>query len=193
MKRTSALVLGSPVTCEDGTGGELSGLVIDSTALRLTSIIVGGSVEPARLVPFELISGLHEDRTEISCTSASIEGLEPAEPAEVVDVSDNTGGWGLVSLVYACDASPEAFLRSRERVMASDGAVGRVHGCRIDSGRFPGQLAAMLVDVGHAGEEHVVEVPTRAITSMKGLVFLDMTRQTARELPTARALPTVRL
>jgi hypothetical protein len=183
VKRSSALVLGSPVTCEDGTGGELSSLVIDSTTLRLTTIVVGGAVEPARLVPFELISGLHGDRTEVSCTSASIEGFEPAKAARVLDVCDHTGGWGLVSLIYACDSSPEAVLRSRERVMACDGAVGRVHGCRIDSGRFPGQLAAMLVNVGHAGEEHIIDVPTRAITSMKGLVVLDMTRETARDLP----------
>ena len=180
---TSALILGSDVTCEDAVGGELSSLVIDSTTLRLTSIGVGGAVDPPRLVPFELISGLHQDRTEVSCTAASIEGLEPAQPAKVLDVSEDTGGWGLVSLIYACDSAPEAVLRSRERVLASDGPVGRVHGCRIDSGSYPGQLAGLLVDVGHAGEEHIVDVPTRVVTSMKGLVVLDMTRKTARALP----------
>ena len=183
MNRSSALIIGSAVTCEDGTCGELISLVVDSNALRLTAIVVGGPVEPARLVPFELISGLNDDGTRISCTAASIQGLEPSEPAKVLDVRDDTGGWGLVSLVYECDSSPMTFLRWRERVMALDGAVGRVHGCRIDSGNYPGQLAGLLVDVGHAGEENLIDVPTRAITSMQGLVVLDMTRQTARELP----------
>ena len=183
MNGSSALVLGSTVTCEDGTAGELTGLVLDAISLRLTGIVVGGAVEPARLVPFDLISRVHPDSTLISCTSASIKGLEPAEPAKVVDVSDDTGGWGLVSLIYDTDSSAETFLRLRERVMAYDGAVGRVHGCRVDVEKYPGQLAGLLVDVGHALEEHLVEVPTRAVTSMKGLVVLDMTKQTARELP----------
>lgn len=185
MDRTHALVIGSAVTCEDGTtGGELSALLVDCTTLRLTAIVVGGAVEPPRLVPLDLISGLYPDRTEISCTPASLEGLEVAAPGRVLDVSDNTGGWGLTSVIYQTDSQALTFLRKRERVTASDGAVGRVHGCRIDVKRFPGQLVGMLVDVGNAAEDHVIDVPTRAVTSMKGMVVLDMTRQTARELPT---------
>ena len=183
MTRNNALILGSAVTCEDGTEAELSALIIDSTTLRLSSIVVGGSVDPARVVPFELISGLGRDSTAISCTARSIEGLPPAEPGKVLDVTENTGGWGLLSLIYATDTSAETYLRSRERVLACDGAVGRVHSCQIDVTKFPGQLKALLVNVGNAVEDHVIAVPTRAITSMKGLVVLDMTKETARALP----------
>lgn len=183
MDRKCELILGSKVLCEDGTCGELSSLVIGATTLRLTDIVVGGDVEPARVVPYGLISGLRPGAVEISCTAASIKGFEAAETATVLDVSDNTGGWGLVSVIYATDSAADTYLRLRERVMASDGPVGRVHGCRIDVEGWPGQLASLLVDVGHAGEQQLVEVEARAITSMKGMVVLDMTRQTARELP----------
>ena len=183
MKRNDALVLGSAVTCQDDARAELSGLVIDSTTLRLSAIVVGGTVEPARLVPFELISGLDRDTTRISCTAASIQGLPPAETGKVLDVAENTGGWGLLSLIYATDSLSQTYLRARERVLASDGAVGRVHGCKIDVTRFPGQLTALLVNVGDAVEDRVIAAPTRAVTSMKGLVVLDMTKHTARALP----------
>jgi hypothetical protein len=183
VEETSALVIGSAVTCEDGTRGELGSLVVDATSLRLTAVVVGGAVEPARVVPIGLVSRLRDNGLEISCTSVSIEGLETAEPAKVVDVADETAGGSPVSLAYESDTSPDTFLRPRERVLASDGAVGRVHGCEIDVQRYPGQMAALLVDVGTAGETHLVAVPTRAITSMKGIVVLDMTKQTARELP----------
>lgn len=183
MDRKCALILGSTVLCEDGTCGELSSLVIGATTLRLTDIVVGGDVEPARLVPYGMISGLRPDAVEISCTATSIKGFEAAETAKVLDVSDNTGGWGLVSVIYATDSAADTYLRMRERVMASDGPVGRVHGCRIDVEGWPGQLSSLVVDVGSAAEEQFVEVDARAITSMKGMVVLDMTRQTARELP----------
>jgi hypothetical protein len=181
--RTCALILGSPVLCEDGSCGELSSLVIGATTLRLTDLVVGGDVEPARVVPYGLISKVRPDAVEVSCTAASIKGFEAAETAKVLDVSDDTGGWGLVSVIYATDSAADTYLRMRERVMASDGAVGRVHGCRIDAEGWPGQLTSLLVDVGHAGEQRLVEVAARAITSMKGMVVLDMSRQTARELP----------
>lgn len=185
MNRTSALVIGSAVTCEDGTRGELGSLVVDATSLRMTAVVVGGAVDPPRLVPISLVSRLGDDGMEISCTSLSLEGLEPARPAKVVDGSDETVGGRPVSLAYASDVSPDTFLRPRERVLALDGAVGRVHGCRIDVDGFPGQMTALLVDLGTVGEAHYVEVPTRAVTSMKGVVILDMTKQTARDLPTA--------
>lgn len=183
MKRNNALILGSAVTCQDDTRAELSALIVDSTTLRLTGVAVGGAFEPARVVPFELICGLRRDATDVSCTAASIQGLPPAEPGRVLDITENTGGWGLLSLIYATDTLADTYLRLRERVMACDGAVGRVHGCQIDVTKFPGQLASLLVNVGNAVEDQIVAVPTRAITSMKGLVVLDMTKQTARELP----------
>lgn len=183
MKGSATLILGGAVTCEDDSRAELCGLIVDSTTLRVCTIVVGGSVEPARLVPFELISGLNGDGIRISCTAASIRGLAPAEPGRVLDVTENTGGWGLLSLIYATDSKAETYLRLRERVLAGDGAVGRVHGCEVDVTRFPGRLTALLVNVGDAVEDQVVVVPTRAITSMKGLVVLDMTKLTARALP----------
>ena len=183
MKRYDALILGSAVICDDGTRAELSGLVVDSTTLRVCTIVVGGSVDPARLVPFELICGLDEEGTRTSCTAVSIRVLPPAEVGRVLDITENTGGWGLLSLIYATDTQAETYLRLRERVLACDGAVGRVHGCQIDVRRFPGQLKAMLVNVGDAVEDYVVAAPTRTITSMKGLVVLDMGKETARALP----------
>lgn len=183
VKRNNALILGSTVTCQDDTRAELSALIIDSTTLRLTAIVAGGPVEPARVVPFELICGLSRDTTDVSCTAASIQGLAPAEPGRVLDITENTGGWGLLSLIYATDSLARTYLRPRERVLACDGAVGRVHGCQIDVTKFPGQLASLLVNVGNAVEDQVVAAPTRAVTSMKGLVVLDMTKQTARALP----------
>lgn len=183
MKRSGALILGSAVTCEDGTEAELCGLIVDSPTLRVAAIVVGGSVEPARVVPFELISGVNGDGVQISCTAASIKGLAPAEPGRVLDITENTGGWGLLSLIYATDTKAETYLRLRERVLAGDGAVGRVHGVHVDVAKFPGQLTALLVNVGDAVEDDIVAVPTRAITSMKGLVVLDMTKMTARALP----------
>lgn len=102
----------------------------------------------------------------------------------VLGVTENTGGWGLLSLIYATDSLAETYLRRRERVLACDGAVGRVHGVQIDVRRFPGQLTALLVNVGDAVQDRVVAVPTRAITSMKGLVVLDMSKETAHAMPT---------
>lgn len=182
MNRNGALILGSVVTCEDGTQAELCGLTVDSPTLRVTAIVVGGSVEPARLVPFELIRAL-TGGIRISCTAASIRGLAPAQTGRVLDITENTGGWGLLSLIYTTDTQAETYLRLRERVLACDGAVGRVHGCLVDVGKFPGQLTALLVNVGDAVEDQVVVAPTRAITSMKGLVVLDMTRLTVHALP----------
>jgi len=183
MNRNGPLILGSAVTCEDDTRAELCGLIVDSPTLRVSAIVVGGSVEPARVVPFELICGVSGDGVRISCTAVSIRGLAPAEPGRVLDITENTGGWGLLSLIYATDTRAETYLRLRERVLACDGAVGRVHGCQVDVGKFPGQLTALLVNVGDAVEDLVVSAPTRAITSMKGLVVLDMTRLTVHALP----------
>lgn len=110
-------------------------------------------------------------------------GLGAGQVGRVLDITENTGGWGLLSLIYATDTRAETYLRLRERVLGCDGAVGRVHGCQVDVTRFPGQLTALLVNVGDAVEDHVVVAPTRAITSMKGLVVLDMNKVTARALP----------
>lgn len=198
--------IGAPVSCTDGSCGELARVVMDPVARTLTHIIV----EPkhrqgqGRLVPIGLVDS-SEREISLRCSTGEFEQLEYAEETHFLSAGGEDLGYGNGEVsawpYYGLDSGigggmpegPRAYFTSRvpaneievrrgERVHASDGDIGRVQGLVIDPSDH--HVTHVLLQEGHLWGKKEVAIP---MGSVKGVdaegVHLDLSGDEVKHLP----------
>lgn len=104
MSESTAFSIGSEVSCEDGSCGTLSRVVVDPVRRVLTYLVVSNKQRHhlGRLVPTDLVESSDES-VHLRCSLAEFEKLAEAEETELIEGAD--GDWGyepdqMLSLPY---------------------------------------------------------------------------------------------
>jgi sporulation protein YlmC with PRC-barrel domain len=188
------LVLGCPVSCSDGTFGELLEVVVDPLTRSVAHLVV----EPhhrhwlARLVPVALVRAEHERNTiALECTIAEARRLELVQHSAFLRLGDElvvddpdweVGADGVLVLpYYGADASParEALetavydripkgeieiRRSSVVLSADDRRVGHVEGLVVD---WEEHITHVLLERGHLWGKREVTIPIGGVTDVR--------------------------
>jgi len=209
----TSYAIGSEVHCEDGVCGELTRVVIDPVARKVTHLIVlpRGEEGPGRLVPIRFAES-GGDHIQLSCPVSMVQRLESAEERWFVPHSDvpqpyredqviawpyygiGLGGIGQAygTVPLAEDLDPQILTVSR--IPAGEVQVRRgerVHASDGDIGRVQGlvvdpaddQVTHVLLDEGHLWGKKRVAIPIGAVVGVKGGVELSMTKDQVKNLP----------
>jgi sporulation protein YlmC with PRC-barrel domain len=211
MAETTEFTIGADVRCSDGFCGQLSRVVVDPVARKVTHL----AVEPAhrqglaRLVPLGLV-GAAAGQITLRCTLAAFEQLDSAEETQFVPGSSGYAAYGpgqVVSWPYyglgggttmvgGMDAelagvSPtvtydkvpvgEVDVRRGERVHAADGDIGHVQGLVIDPRDH--HVTHVLLQEGHLWGRKEVAIPISAVTSVEDGIEVSITKQEVQDLP----------
>jgi sporulation protein YlmC with PRC-barrel domain len=199
-------VIGSQVSCTDGECGELLRVVVDPVAYRLTHLVVAPrhARDRGRLVPVDLVDSAGPEGISLRCDRAHFETLDEAEERDFVPGAD--GSWryrqedmvswpyyGLADVdldqrvenphVVTQDRVPagEAQVRRGDRVQATDGEVGRVHGLVVEPKDH--RVTHILLERGHLWGQREVAIPVSAVAGVDDGVWLTLTRDQVRDLP----------
>jgi sporulation protein YlmC with PRC-barrel domain len=204
------LVIGESAACSDGFDGRLMAVVIDPAARTVTHLVVEprGRAGLARLVPLDLTDASGGE-VRLHCTAAEFRHLAPAEeilaefvPGYTVPVQLLPPGWlGAGGPILdgstagplrtpsqaVTDVFPPGDVEERrgDHVHATDGAIGRVHAVRVDSGSR--RITHVVIGEGHLRGRKDVAIPARQITGFEDGIRLSITRQQVRELPPVAA------
>jgi sporulation protein YlmC with PRC-barrel domain len=199
-------VIGSEVSCTDGVCGELRRIVVDPVARKLTHLVVAPRLRPehGRLVPVDLVESADPESVRLHCDRARFEALDEAEEKEFLPGAD--GSWqytqedmlswpyyGLADAdrdegvdnpqVVTQDRVPEgeAQVRRGDRVQATDGEVGRVHGLVVEPKDH--RVTHLLLEEGHLWGEREIAIPVSAVAGVDDGVSLTLTKDQVRDLP----------
>ncbi len=164
-----------------------------------------------RLVPIDLVivdeSADAQEDIVLQCTRAQFDELDMAEETQFVTAAG--ADWGVDGQVmlwpyYALNAGSSAVLRDYggnapvpitydtlppgevavrrgERVHATDGEVGRVHGLIIDPGN--GHVSHVLVKAGHLFGREEMAIPIGNVENVENGVQLNVTKDHILDLP----------
>ena len=182
MEGTEPVTIGAHATCTDGPAGTVIRVVVDPVAAAVTHIVV----EPhhqhilSRLVPVRLVDATPGE-VKLRCTVAEFEALDPAQEANFVAGTTTYAAYGPEQAVFwphaakggryggygdmvTEDSVPvgEVQVRRDDRVLATDGEIGRVHGLVIDRGNH--HVTHVLLKEGHLWGHKEVAIPISAVT-----------------------------
>jgi hypothetical protein len=203
--------IGSGVSCSDGPCGRLRRLVVDPNARTVTHLVVdvthhGGN---ARLVPLGLAYAV-AGQIQIRCTRAEFDLLDDAEETHLVygtggqhdsdhddipsaqayslEISGVNGisalgdlGGGPSSITFDRDPVGEIAIHRGDRVLTSDGAIGRARGIVIDPRDH--RVTYVLLDEGHLWGEKEVAIPIASVDDLHDGFHLKITKGDVRDLP----------
>ena len=203
------LAIGAAAACTDGFPAELKGLVVDPRARAVTHLVIEPEHAQglARLVPLDHADATAEP-IRLRYTEAEFKDLGPAEetlaefvPGYEVPVQLLPAGEGwrpadgpvadgetipqiremeTVPLVPETGAgTPEVEESGADRVRATDGDVGRLHGLRIDPAS--GEVLHVLLK-RHPWGHSELAVPIGQVAGFEGGVQLSITKQEAKDL-----------
>lgn len=185
MSNDPEFVIGSEVCCSDGVCGELRRVVVDPVGRRVTHLVVEPRLrrEHGHLVPVDLVESANGG-VRLRCDRAGFEALDEAE--ETVFLPGARGRWqyaqedmlswpyyGLGELppdeayehphVRTQDRVPEGEVQVRrgDRVQATDGVVGRVHGLVVEPRDH--RVTHILLEEGHLWGRRDVAIPVSAV------------------------------
>lgn len=190
--------IGAPVSCSDGPCGQLSRVVVDPRRQTVTHLVV----EPhhhhglGRLVPVKLVDA-QRPALQLHCTLATFHALPYAEETEFLPADEpwppsgypNAGPltWLYLTPVqtivqHECVPLGDVELRRGDRVHATDGPIGRVHGLVVNpSGQH---VTHVLLGQGHLWGAREVAIPIGAVTLIDADgVHVSLTRHAISELP----------
>ena len=206
MSDESEFVIGSQVSCTDGACGELLRIVVDPVAYKLTHLVVAPRLarERGRLVPVDLVESAAPESVHLRCDRARFETLDEAEEKDFLPGAD--GSWrytqeDMVSWPYygladeeraegldnphvvTQDRVPEGETQVRrgDRVQATDGEIGRVHGLVVEPKDH--RVTHILLERGHLWGQREVAIPVSAVAGVDGGVQLTLTKDQVRDLP----------
>ena len=203
-------MIGSEVSCTDGSCGELTRVVIDPVAGVLTHLVVEpeGRAGLARLVPIDLVDAdAGAGPLRLGCTVAEFAHLDPAEETQFVPGTQGYGNYGPqqvltwpyttasggpgvpqalldgVSETETVDTVPagEVEVRRGDHVEARDGTVGHVEGLVIDPASH--RVTHVLLQKGHLWGRKEVAIPISAVTSTDDGIWLSLTKHEVGALP----------
>ena len=191
--------IGVSARCSDGECGEVSRVVIDPVARKLTHIVV----EPKHrqglgsLVPLDLIDYSKGELT-LRCTVDEFQRLELAEETDFLPGTIDYQGYdservwslpylalgpGSTTLPVTYDKLPlgEVAVRRGVPVHATDGEIGKVQGLVIDAGDH--HVTHVLLQEGHLWGREEVAIPISAVVDFGPEIRLSITKQEVEDLP----------
>jgi sporulation protein YlmC with PRC-barrel domain len=191
--------IGVSARCSDGECGEVSRVVIDPIARKLTHIVV----EPkhrqglGRLVPLDLVDSSQGELT-LRCTVDEFQRLELAEETDFLPGTIDYQGYasehvwslpylalgpGSTTLPVTYDKLPlgEVAVRRGVPVHATDGEIGKVQGLVIDASDH--HVTHVLLQEGHLWGREEVAIPISAVVDFGPEIRLSITKQEVQDLP----------
>ena len=188
MSQTAEFVIGAHASCIDGPCGQVTRVVVNPVAQTVTHLVVEPKHRQGlgRLVPLDLVSGTPTE-VRISCSQEAFHRLDSAEETQFLPGTagyaeygpDQVLAWpyyGLgavgpspaletpgISQTITFDAVPagELAVRRGDRVHATDGAIGHVHGLVIDPASH--HVTHILLAEGHLWGHKEVAIPVSAV------------------------------
>jgi hypothetical protein len=218
LSESTEFIIGSSVSCSDGSCGELACVVVDPAARTVTHLVVGPPHRggTSRLVPVRL-AGTGTAAIRLRCTMSQFEGLQEAQETQIVpgalgeldDGHDHKlsapyygrGGMGLAMAVGTGLGSGTAPRRiTSDRIPAGTVEVRRgehVHATDGPIGKVRGltvstrgrQVTRILLDEGHLRGKRQVAIPIGAVADFSDGVRLSLTRDEVRDLPPVDLAP----
>lgn len=211
MSETTQFIIGSDVSCSDGSCGELRRVVVDPIARVITHLVVEEKHRQGtgHLVPIDLVDS-SDAEIHLRCTRAQFEALEDAEETQFLPGAPGQWGYeqdqmlslpyyglggmgmmgslggmgmGMVSQPITFDRVPagEVEVRRGEHVHATDGPIGKVQGLVVDPADH--HVTHVLLDEGHLWGRKQVAIPIGAVTGVDDGVQLNLTKDEVRDLP----------
>jgi sporulation protein YlmC with PRC-barrel domain len=209
MTGTADFVIGMPARCSDGACGQVSRIVVDPVAQKVTHLVVEPKHRPGlgRLVPVDLVAG-SSGGLALDCTTAQFQTLDSAEETQFIPDEGGYsaygpgqvlawpyyglgGGIGMgagtamdgVSPMVRYDAVPpgEVDVRRGDHVYASDGAIGRVQGLVVDPASH--HVTHVLLQEGHLWDRKEVAIPVSVVTRTDAGIMLSITKAEVGDLP----------
>ena len=194
MAAETEFAIGATASCDDGSCGEVSRMIVDPATRTVTHLVI----EPkhrrgsGRLVPLDLVDTTTGD-IRLRCTLAEFDMLDPAEETELLE---DAGGMGLGGMAapmgipqppatFVEDVVPlgEAEVGRGEPVHALDGEIGQVRGFLVDPGDH--RVTHVLLQEGHLWGRKEVAIPVSAVTGVQDGIRLNMTKKQIEDLPSA--------
>jgi hypothetical protein len=201
-------VLGAPAHWDGNSSGEVSSLVVDSTARRVTHLVVEpkGRSGLARLVPLD-----HVDQVDaktgglrLGCTDAEFEDLSPAEeslaefdsvvllpsqepwrPPDDFPVADGSSSWPgqpVEPVDLVPDLLPNADEEHRgDHVHAADGEIGQLHALSVDNDT--GKVKTVRLK-RHLWGHKDIAIPIENVSGFDAGIHLNLTKHQVQQLTT---------
>ena len=179
MSEAVSLTFGSSVTCDDGEGGELGRVVVDSYECAITHLVVGPMAQEhaGRMVPIDLVDAITPQGVRLRCTTARFEGLDPLQETEVRTAStvDVESQWAEVRSMerfsrghvdLGMGLRPDRRLVADENIGEGQGEIWQgqhVHASDGPIGRVRGIVADAVWHSGKTRAEHTARIIAQAI------------------------------
>ena len=211
MSDTTQFTIGTEARCADGVCGEVSRVVVDPVRQVVTHLVVEPKHRSglARLVPVNLVEATSPEVV-LRCTLDAFDQLNPAEETQFVPGSGGYAAYGpeqVIAWPYY-GLNPEAGLpggvdlgvagfsptvtydrvplgevevRRGDRVEATDGSIGRIHGLVVDP--HDHQVTHVLLQEGHLWGRKDVAIPIKAVSRVEDTIRLNISKQEVQDLP----------
>jgi sporulation protein YlmC with PRC-barrel domain len=214
MSQTAEFVIGADASCTDGPCGEVTRVVVNPVAQTVTHLVVEPKHRQGlgRLVPLDLVSGTATE-IQLSCTQEEFHRLNSAEETQFLPGTAGYAEYGPnqvlawpyyglgavgpapaletpgVSQTITFDAVPpgELAVRRGDRVYATDGAIGHVHGLVIDPASH--HVTHVLLAEGHLWGHKEVAIPVSAVVRARSAdqvddgIRLNIAKEQVKDLP----------
>jgi hypothetical protein len=187
--------LGTAVSSSDGPCGELRRVIVDTRHRTVTHIVVAAKHHRlgGHLVPVALVRSTSPTVT-LACTTAQLAQLPDSETTEWFPVPTSAfaglGGMGAPGHLQAVvrDRVPygECEIVRGDRVFATDGPIGRVHG--LVTLPADEQITHLLLDEGHPWGRREVIVPIDALEAIDNGLRLNLTKAEILSLPASQPI-----
>ena len=200
------LVLGAPTHWDDSSSGEVTSLVVDSRARRVTHLVIEpkGRTGLARLVPLDHVADADAETgaLRLRYTDAEFEDLSPAEesvaefdsvvllpsgepwrPPDDFPVADGSRSWP-GQPVESVDLVPDLLPNTEEEhqgdhVHAADGEIGQLHGLGVDSDT--GKVTSVHLKRHLWGHKDIV-IPVENVSGFDAGIHLTLTKHEVQHL-----------
>jgi hypothetical protein len=194
--------IGAEVEASDARCGQLTGMIVDPVAQKLTHLIVKPRHHHGfgRLVPVGLVAS-DSDALRLNCTEAEFLKLDEAEQvqfdqAAAASLNYELGGlaglgargvgdMGLPPAAHleTTDRIPagEVEVRRGDQVHASDGWIGSVKGLVVDPA--DDHVTHLLLDEGHLWGRKQVAIPIGKTARIDDEIRVEMTKEAIKNLP----------
>lgn len=174
----AAIAVGGRAFCADGECGEVSRIVLDPIARRVTHVVVSdlGTEVPGWVVPVAAV-GAFAGGVRLECTKSELHAMDPVDRAEVAAVNA-TGRASTV--IYREESTATAMVRPLDQVRSPDGIVGDACGI-LTAAEDPVQMTHLLVKAGPGRK--LVAVPGAWISSMATGFQLNLPAAEVGKLP----------
>jgi uncharacterized protein YrrD len=177
--------IGAHVEATDGRVGDVSSVVVEPRARKLTHLLVRGhglrGVE--RLLPIEDVVDAAQERVGLKVTQAEFESLTPTTAAvsytpHGVDglYLDASSAVSTVRVDHGLIPEDDVTVRGGERVEATDGGIGKVDGVVIDAETHV--VTHLVMREGHLWHTRTVRIPLEHIDHVeRDAIYLKLRKE----------------